>query len=180
MSTTEGFDVLQISANMPKPENDPKSGECVKFGDTIVLYNAEVPSGKEDSEFTGQCNITFHSMNVLAVIFLTIFLPFSYYKDDLNLKNKHILAAGSYSVYLTYGFVNGYEVKSKEQMEFIIRSNVGNGSRDFPDLRKGRCVEDGDKIHLQANNMDSRWINGSRNGANVDVFSRDMLGNDYE
>lgn len=67
-----------------------------------------------------------------------------------------------------------------EQTEFIIRSNPGNGGRNFPDLRQGRCVEDGDKIHLQANNMDSRWINGSRNGGNIDVYSRDMLGSEYE
>lgn len=63
--------------------------------------------------------------------------------------------------------------------QFIIRSNTGDGSRNFPEIRKGQCVEDGDKIHIQANNLDSRWINGSRLDGTF-VFSRDIFRSDYE
>lgn len=47
LSTAKPFEQLNYSANVPKPEDDPKYGECVKFGDKIVLFDGTI--GESDS-----------------------------------------------------------------------------------------------------------------------------------
>lgn len=47
LSTAEPFERLNYSAIVPKPEDDPKYGECVKFGDTIALFDGTI--GEFDS-----------------------------------------------------------------------------------------------------------------------------------
>lgn len=64
--------------------------------------------------------------------------------------------------------------------EWIIRATPGNGVRSDKDTSVGRCVELGDIIHLQVNNLDNRWLTGGRGGGNEGVGTRDMFGNEYE
>lgn len=52
LSTAKGVLKQHAYPGIPKFEEDPKYGECVKFGDKIVLLNGTL--GKFFSEFTGQ------------------------------------------------------------------------------------------------------------------------------
>lgn len=64
-----------------------------------------------------------------------------------------------------------------------MRSAPGKGTRSFKDPRSGRCVEYGDIINLQVNNLDNRWLSGARGGDNAGVDVRDKYSsanNDYE
>ena len=64
--------------------------------------------------------------------------------------------------------------------KWIVRSSFGNGTRSYKDLRHGRCVEDRDIVILQVNNLDNRWLTGSRGSGSEGVETRDKFGSAYE
>lgn len=64
--------------------------------------------------------------------------------------------------------------------EWTVRSNAGSGTLTNTDSKNGRCVKYGDKVHLQVNTLNSRWLTGGRGSGNSGVDSRDKLGSAYE
>lgn len=68
-----------------------------------------------------------------------------------------------------------------ETYQWTVRSEVGDdGRRAAMDPKNGQCVKYGDKVHLQANVMDNRWLSGGRGEGNEGVVTRDRLGPDLE
>ena len=70
--TYENPDEWVLLSQLPNGWTDPKYGECVKFGDKVVISNAKV--GKLEMISLGHAS--FRSMNMHAIILFTIFLPF--------------------------------------------------------------------------------------------------------
>merc|ERR1739844_215673 len=62
----------------------------------------------------------------------------------------------------------------------IVRSEAGSGNRFDNDPKEGQCVKHDERIYLQNNFMDSRWLNGSRGKGNEGVLTRDHLRSTYE
>jgi len=75
---------------------------------------------------------------------------------------------------------SAYEQSVGRVYKWTVRSNAGNGNLVNVDPRHGRCVKYGDKVHLQANNLNSRWLTGGRGGGNTGVNCRDKLSSSYE
>jgi hypothetical protein len=64
--------------------------------------------------------------------------------------------------------------------EWTVRSNVSDGKVTSIDPKNGHCVKYGDRLHLQVNNLNNRWLSGGRSGGNNGVVTRDALGSAYE
>ena len=67
--------------------------------------------------------------------------------------------------------------------QWIVRSNAGTGPRSFTgnaDPAYGHCVQDLEKLFLQNNFMDERWLSGGRGVENKNVITRNMFRNTYE
>jgi hypothetical protein len=71
------------------------------------------------------------------------------------------------------------KILASKSYEWIVRSTDGSGDRDFVDPNKGSCIGYGDKIILQNNNFNYRWLTGARGGGNNGVYTRDKR-NDNE
>ena len=64
--------------------------------------------------------------------------------------------------------------------EWTVRSNASDGKVTSIDPKNGHCVKYGDRLHLQVNNLNNRWLSGGRSGGNNGVVTRDALGSTYE
>lgn len=56
---------------------------------------------------------------------------------------------------------------------WTVRSSAGGGPRGDVDPRQGQCVSLNDKVCLQVNNLDNRWLTGGRDSGNENVWTRD-------
>ena len=84
---------------------------------------------------------------------------------------------------ITHHHSGTYEgVTADSSYQWIVRSNIGNGYRDTrsADPAYGHCVEDFSLVVLQVNNLDNRWLSGSRSAGNEAVITRNILASTYE
>ncbi len=59
-----------------------------------------------------------------------------------------------------------------DKVQWTFRSQLGDGSTLAPDPLAGTCVKYGDKVFLQANNEDIKWLSGGRSSGNQMVLPR--------
>jgi len=64
--------------------------------------------------------------------------------------------------------------------EWTVRSVPGNGERSYLDPLNGNCLQEGNGIFLQVNNLDNRWLTGGRDVGNNGVYTRNHLDGGYE
>jgi len=82
---------------------------------------------------------------------------------------------GNDSVYLRNYLDGGYEQRHSETYLWTVRSESGDGNRDDPDPKSRDCVAYNDKVFLQVNNLNNRWLTGGRGFENYDVETRNIL-----
>jgi len=79
---------------------------------------------------------------------------------------------GNNGVYAKNYLDGGYEQRDPAKYRWTVRSESGDGNRDDPDPKSGECIAYNDKIFLQVNTVNNRWLTGGRNYV---VATRDYL-----
>jgi len=82
---------------------------------------------------------------------------------------------GNNGVYAKNYLDGGYEQRDPAKYRWTVRSESGRGDRDYPDPKSGECVAYNDKIFLQVNTINNRWLTGGRGFGNYVVETRDYL-----
>merc|ERR1740136_52157 len=82
---------------------------------------------------------------------------------------------GNNGVYTKNYLDGGYEQRHSETYQWTVRSESGDGNRDDPDPKSGDCIAYNDKVFLQVNTINNRWLTGGRGLGNYEVETRDYL-----
>lgn len=146
---------ISVIGNGNDPEaykNDPKRGECIRYGDTVYLHTVG-----------GDPSISV-AVDENVVLFLT-----------------GSRGEGNEYVNVTQYYGDAYEESLQATYQWIVRSTPGNGPPDMnaqnPDLGEGQCIEELAEIYLQNKYMAERWLTGGRGTDNSGVFTRNMHDN---
>jgi len=83
-------------------------------------------------------------------------------------------------VYTDNHLGSDYELEGRPHYEWIVRTSPGDGSRTAKETNEGICVNYGDTLYLQVNNLDNRWLSGGRGNGKEGVGSFDHLGSKEE
>jgi len=72
-------------------------------------------------------------------------------------------------------YVRNYQQRDSETYRWIVRSESGDGNIHDPDPRSGDCIAYNDKVFLQVNSINNRWLTGGRGFGNKEVETRNYL-----
>eukprot|EP00592_Proboscia_alata_P015684 CAMPEP_0194397806 /NCGR_PEP_ID=MMETSP0174-20130528/125751_1 /TAXON_ID=216777 /ORGANISM="Proboscia alata, Strain PI-D3" /LENGTH=874 /DNA_ID=CAMNT_0039194029 /DNA_START=18 /DNA_END=2642 /DNA_ORIENTATION=- len=187
-----------------KDEND---GVCVKYGDKMFFQVNNVDSrwlsGGRDASREGVITRDLSELkNVLTYEWIARTSPGDGTRSDkdendgvcvkygdkmffqVNNVDSRWLSGGRKNnnqlVYTDNHLGSDYELEGRPHYEWIVRTSPGDGSRTAKETNEGICVNYGDTLYLQVNNLDNRWLSGGRGNGKEGVGSFDHLGSKEE